>query len=115
MIHLDGPLKQLAGRADIQFQMLPALANKFLRPPDPILLRYTLDPSVFPADRPPAFDVELKMEDTGMKGRMQAVVAPSKEHLAALGKLEEEVSGKLYPSVLCCSGMLAPRPIRFDS
>ncbi|KAL1692462.1 hypothetical protein GGG16DRAFT_51371 [Schizophyllum commune] len=92
MIHLDGPLKQLAGRADIQFQMLPALANKFLRPPDPILLRYTLDPSVFPADRPLAFDVELKMEDTGMKGRMQAVVAPSKEHLAALGKLEEEIA-----------------------
>ncbi|KAL1742058.1 hypothetical protein HDZ31DRAFT_44090 [Schizophyllum fasciatum] len=93
MIHLDEPLRALLqGRQDIPFQALPGFVNKFLQPPEPILLRYTLDPSVFPPERPAAWDVEVRVEDVGMKGRMQAVVAPSKEHLAALAKLDEEIS-----------------------
>ncbi|TRM63164.1 hypothetical protein BD626DRAFT_548128 [Schizophyllum amplum] len=93
MIHLDEPLKMLLqGRSDLAFAMIPAFVNKFLQPPDPILLRYTLDPGMFPPERPTAWDVEVKLEDTGMKGRMHTAVAPSKEHLAALVKLDEEIS-----------------------
>ena len=44
-----------------------------------------------PPDRPSAWDVELKMEDSALKNRMAVTVNTSKESSQALLKLDEEV------------------------
>jgi SWI/SNF-related matrix-associated actin-dependent regulator of chromatin subfamily D len=45
-----------------------------------------------PPERPQAWDVEIKMEDTAMKNRMAAMLQTSKETAQTLHKLDEEVS-----------------------
>jgi SWI/SNF-related matrix-associated actin-dependent regulator of chromatin subfamily D len=65
--------------------------NRFLAPPEPVVLHYTVDPALSPPERPRAWDVELKMEDMAMKGRMNVVLQANKEVMAELVKLDEEV------------------------
>lgn len=64
-------------------------------PPDPIMLYYTFNPGVPPAERPSAWDIEVKMEDTATKNRMAVIVQSSKESAQDLGKLDDEVE---FPS-----------------
>lgn len=58
--------------------------------PDPVVLHYTLNPTI-PPEKPSAWDVEIKMEDTILKSRMATAVQMSKESVATLTKLDEEV------------------------
>lgn len=74
------------------FQKLPELVNRFLVAPDPIVLHYTINPASPPPERPQAYDVEIKMEDTALKHRMTVTVNASKESAHTLLKLDEEVS-----------------------
>lgn len=60
-------------------------------PPDPIILYYTLSPGVPPPERPSAWDIEVKMEDTVAKNRMAMIVQSSKESTQDLTKLDDEV------------------------
>ena len=60
-------------------------------PPDPIILYYTFNPGVPPLERPSAWDIEVKMEDTAVKSRMAVIVQSSKESTQDLGKLDDEV------------------------
>lgn len=60
-------------------------------PPDPIILHYTIDPSVPPPERPLAWDVEVKTEDGALKNRMTAMLQTSKETIQDAAKLDEEV------------------------
>ena len=79
------------GGETITFHQLPELVNRYLAAPDPIVLHYHIDPSVPPPDRYSAWDVEIKMEDASLKGRMSAMVHASKESSMALAKMDEEV------------------------
>lgn len=83
---------QLFGGDSFHFQRLPDLVNRFLAQPDPIVLWYTVNPAMAPPERPQAWDVEIKMEDTAMKNRMAAMLQTSKETAQTLHKLDEEVS-----------------------
>lgn len=60
-------------------------------PPDPIVLYYTFNPAAPPPERPSAWDIEVKMEDTTVKNRMTAIVQSSKESAQDLSKLDDEV------------------------
>jgi hypothetical protein len=99
----------------MSFQKLPEIVNRFLMPPEPVILHYIIDPSVLPPERPQAYDVEVKMEDTALKGRMAAMLNTSKETAANLQKMDEEVS--------CCPpsistffgfGFLTPHRLHFS-
>ncbi|KAJ2936368.1 hypothetical protein H1R20_g727, partial [Candolleomyces eurysporus] len=92
IIRADDKLKPIFGGEGISFQMLPDLVNRFLVVPDPIVLWYTVNPGAPPPERPQAYDVEVKMEDAAMKGRMAAMLQSSKESGATLMKLDEEIA-----------------------
>ena len=82
---------QVFGAESVFFQNLPEIINRFLTAPEPIVLQYTLNPTVPPPERPLAWDAEIKMEDTTLKNKMAVVVNPSKESVESLTKLDEEV------------------------
>jgi SWI/SNF-related matrix-associated actin-dependent regulator of chromatin subfamily D len=83
---------QIFGGVDsIVFQQIPELVNRFLIPPDPVVLHYTVNPAVPPPDLPSAWDIEVKMEDVSLRGRMNVMIQNSKESAQELAKLDEEV------------------------
>ena len=84
-------LFQIFGPEPVIFQKLPEIVNRYLTAPDPVILHYNLNPAE-PPERPSAWDVELKMEDSALKNRMAVVVNTSKESTQTLLKLDEEVS-----------------------
>jgi SWI/SNF-related matrix-associated actin-dependent regulator of chromatin subfamily D len=73
------------------FQHIPELVNRYLMPPDPIILHYEINPTVAPPERPLAWDVEVRTEDIVMKNRMTTMVQTSKDSVQELTKLDEEV------------------------
>jgi len=75
----------------LMFQHIPELVNRYLMPPDPIIMHYTVDPAVVPLERPSAWDVEVRTEDGAMKSRMATMVQATKESAQELTKLDEEV------------------------
>jgi SWI/SNF-related matrix-associated actin-dependent regulator of chromatin subfamily D len=85
----------------IPFNLLPELATRFLAPPNPVVIHYTVSPSVPPPDRPAAWDIELKLEDVALKSKMQAVTLnASRDVLRELTKLDDEVrSGAMLSRV----------------
>lgn len=86
------------GSEIVTFQHLPELVNRFLLPPDPIVLHYTLNPALPPPEKPSAWDVEVKLDDSGLKSRMShAVVQMASDTARDLAKLDDEVS--FYPVV----------------
>ncbi|TFK27307.1 SWI/SNF complex 60 kDa subunit [Coprinopsis marcescibilis] len=93
IIRADDKLRPIFGGAEgIPFQKLPELVNRYLSAPDPIVLWYTLNPTIPPPDRPQAWDVEVKMEDTMLKNRMAAMIQSTKESALALSKLDDEIA-----------------------
>jgi SWI/SNF-related matrix-associated actin-dependent regulator of chromatin subfamily D len=65
---------------------------------DPIVLHYTIDPTQPPPEKPVAYDVEIRVEDTSLKSRMSHVVmnmAP--ESAKELSKLDDEVRSPFIP------------------
>lgn len=79
------------------FQHLPELVNRFLLPPDPIVLHYTLNPNLPPPEKPSAWDVEVKVDDSNLKARMQhVVVSMAQDSARDLTKLDEEVSASTF-------------------
>src|ERR1700760_355786 len=80
----------------MMFQQIPEFINRFLMPPDPIILHYTVNPSFSPPERPSAWDVEVKTEDVVMKNRMATMVLASKESSQELAKLDEEVTASCF-------------------
>lgn len=76
----------------IAFQQIPELVNHFLQPPDPIVLHYTIKPNEPPPTSPQAWDVEVKMEDISLKGRMnQVIVSMNNDSAKELARHDEEV------------------------
>ncbi|KAG8215419.1 SWI/SNF complex 60 kDa subunit [Butyriboletus roseoflavus] len=91
-IKADDYLRPIFGGDSIVFQQLPELINRHLMPPDPIILYYTFNPGVAPPERPSAWDIDVKTEDTTVKSRMAVIVQSSKESTQDLSKLDDEIS-----------------------
>ena len=67
--------------------------HRYLKAPDPVILHYTIKPNEPPPAQPQAWDVELVMEDTNFKGRLnQVLVSLSSESAREISQLDEEVS-----------------------
>ncbi|KIK65065.1 hypothetical protein GYMLUDRAFT_220324 [Collybiopsis luxurians FD-317 M1] len=94
LVRTDDRLRAIFGAETILFQKLPEYIARHLGPPQPIILNYTFDPSVPPPEpeRPSAWDVEVKMEDSALKGRMSVMLHANKETATALAKMDEEIS-----------------------
>lgn len=83
---------QIFGSESIIFQQLPELVNRYLLPPDPIILHYHLNPATAPPEKPSAWDVEVKLDDTHLKSRMNGIVVQMASDTARdLAKLDEDV------------------------
>ena len=83
---------QIFNADQVYFQQLPEIVNRFLAPPEPIILHYTLNPTVAPPEKPAAWDVEVKVDDSNLKGRMQHVVmSMAQDSAKELTRLDEEV------------------------
>lgn len=81
------------GSEIVTFQHLPELVNRFLLPLDPIILHYTLNPALPPPEKPSAWDVEVKLDDSGLKSRMShAVVQMASDTARDLAKLDDEIA-----------------------
>jgi hypothetical protein len=87
----QSPFKIFGTAESVFFHNLPELVNRFLAQSDPIILHYTINPSVSPPERPTAWDVEIKMEDLALKGRVNVMVQADKESMMELSRLDDEV------------------------
>ncbi|KAI0753690.1 SWI/SNF complex 60 kDa subunit [Fomes fomentarius] len=93
IVRADARLLPIFNADTVYFQHLPELVNRFLLPPDPIILHYTLNPTVPPPEKPAAWDVEVKVDDSNLKGRMQHVVmSMAQDSAKELTKLDEEIA-----------------------
>ncbi|KDQ52354.1 hypothetical protein JAAARDRAFT_162811 [Jaapia argillacea MUCL 33604] len=93
VVKADAYLRPILNADQVLFQQLPELVNHYLTPPDPIVLHYTINPGATPPERPSAWDVEVKVDDVQMKGRMSGVVVSmNAESTRELGKLDEEIA-----------------------
>ncbi|KAI0270603.1 SWI/SNF complex subunit [Gloeopeniophorella convolvens] len=92
-IHADALLRPIFGADAVPFAFLPELVNRNLAPPDPVVIHYTINPSVPPPERPSAWDVELKLEDTVLKSKMQSVSLNSSQGTTReLTRLDDEIA-----------------------
>ncbi|KAI6143230.1 SWI/SNF complex 60 kDa subunit [Pisolithus tinctorius] len=91
-IKADDHLRPIFGGDTVVFQQLPELVNRYLIPPDPVILHYTINPMVPPPERPQAWDIEVKMEDTSLKSRMAVMVQATKDSTQDLSKLDDEIA-----------------------
>ncbi|KAH9921644.1 SWI/SNF complex 60 kDa subunit [Fomitopsis serialis] len=93
MVRADTHLRPLFGAESVMFQQLPEVVNRYLLPPDPIILHYNLNPAIPPPEKPGAWDVEVKLDDSGLKSRMShAVVQLATETARDLAKLDDEIA-----------------------
>lgn len=91
-IRADDYLRPIFGGEGIMFHQLPELVNRYLMPPDPVVIHYSINPAQVPPERPSAWDIELKMEDTSLKNRIMVTVQSSKDSMADLTKLDDEIA-----------------------
>lgn len=91
----DNDFAQLFGAETVYFTQLPEIVNRFLMPPDPIVLHYVINPATAPAERPTAWDVEVKLEDLSLKHRMKSVTLDANQAtLKTLGDIDDEVRSR---------------------
>lgn len=107
---VDWPfLSQVFGSDTISFQSIPELVNRYLGAPDPVILHYAVNPAVLPAERPSAWDVEVKTEDVSMKSRMSVMISASKDSALALEKMDEEVN--FFSSTTSVGRLITPEDL----
>ncbi|KAH9936917.1 SWI/SNF complex 60 kDa subunit [Amylocystis lapponica] len=93
MVRPDAHLYPIFGGEPVVFQHLPELVDRYLLPPDPIVLHYTLNPGMVPPEKPGAWDIEVKLDDTHLKSRMNTVaVQMASETARDLAKLDDEIA-----------------------
>ena len=87
---------QISNVESVPFAALPELVNRFLMPSDPVVIHYTVNPSMPPPERAMAWDVEVKMEDVAMKAKMTGVMlGMTREASREILKLDDEVCSRL--------------------
>ena len=106
---VDTNRHQIFGGDAVAFQQLPELVNRYLMPPDPVILHYTINPTVPPPDRPSAWDIEVKMEDASLKNRMAVTIQASKDSIQDMSKIDDEVRFAFYIDVGCNETMFIHR------
>ena len=80
------------GAETMIFNQLPEILNRFLVPPDPVVLHYMINPTTAPPERPTAWDVEVKLEDLSLKHRMKSVTLDANQAmLKTLSEIDDEV------------------------
>ncbi|KAH9953605.1 SWI/SNF complex subunit [Russula dissimulans] len=103
-IHADAALRSIFGAEVISFNVLPELVNRYVAPPNPVVIYYTVNPSTPPPERPSAWDIDIKLEDVALKSKMQAVTLnASRDTSRELTKLDDEIATlaqSLHSSVL---------------
>ncbi|KAJ7043386.1 SWI/SNF complex protein [Mycena alexandri] len=92
LVRADDKLRPIFNGETILFQKLPELVNRCLIAPDPIILHYMINPTIPAPERPMAWDVEIKMEDVALKGRMAVMVQATKESAMNLAKIDDEIA-----------------------
>ncbi|KAI0750937.1 SWI/SNF complex 60 kDa subunit [Daedaleopsis nitida] len=93
IVRADARLRPIFNADTVYFQHLPDIVNRFLLPPEPIILHYTVNPTLPPPEKPAAWDVEVKVDDSNLKGRMQHVVMNmAADSAKELTKLDEEIA-----------------------
>uniref|UniRef100_A0A8H7XP97 DM2 domain-containing protein n=1 Tax=Psilocybe cubensis TaxID=181762 RepID=A0A8H7XP97_PSICU len=92
IIKADDKLRPIFGGETMPFHKIPDVVNRYLTAADPIILHYTVNPTIQPPERTSAWDVEIKMEDTALKNKMAVTVSTSKESAQALLKIDEEIA-----------------------
>ncbi|KAI0312225.1 SWI/SNF complex subunit [Amylostereum chailletii] len=92
-IHADAALKPIFNSEILPFHLLPELVNRYLSPPDPVVIHYTINPTIPPPEKPSAWDVEVRVEDLALKAKMSSVtVASSRDVTRDLVKLDEDIA-----------------------
>jgi SWI/SNF-related matrix-associated actin-dependent regulator of chromatin subfamily D len=92
----------LGGQAPdtIPFVHLPELVNRYLSAPDPVLLHYAFDPAQAPAERPAAWDVEVRVEDAALRAKMAGLAIGAAHGTAReLARLDDEVRARALLSL----------------
>ena len=87
----------------VTFQQLPELINHYLQPPDPIIIHYQIKPNEPPPPSAQAWDVEVKVEDTSLKSRMNQVILnmsseTAREKYSSLGRFKVPARGAVRPA-----------------
>ncbi|KAF7356779.1 SWI/SNF and RSC complexes subunit ssr3 [Mycena venus] len=67
LVRADEKLRSIFNGESILFQKLPELVNRCLVAPEPIVLHYMINPTISAPERPMAWDVEVKTEDSALK------------------------------------------------
>lgn len=101
---------QIFGGDGIMFHQLPDLVNRYMMPPEPIVIHYSINPAQVPPERPSAWDIEVKMEDTSLKNRIMVTVQSSKDSMSDLTKLDDEVTSTSLGSILSLMTLITDRP-----
>ncbi|KAJ3486052.1 hypothetical protein NLI96_g4515 [Meripilus lineatus] len=93
MIKADAALRPIFGQDSISFQQIPERINRYFMPAEPIVLHYTLNPSVPPPEKASAWDVEVRTDDLGLKTRMNHVlVGVAQDTAKELLKIDDEIA-----------------------
>lgn len=94
IIRADAELRPIFGADTVQFHDLNQLINRFLMPPPPITLNYTISVQPASASGMQAYDIELETEDVALKARQNAVVLSlTADSAKALAALDDEIAG----------------------
>ncbi|PCH42853.1 SWI/SNF complex 60 kDa subunit [Wolfiporia cocos MD-104 SS10] len=93
VVRADAHLRPIFGADTILFQQIPEKVNRYLMPPEPIVLHYTLNPTTPPPEKPAAWDVEVRLDDSALKARMHhAMLQVSSETIREMSKLDDEIA-----------------------
>ncbi|KAF9463399.1 SWI/SNF complex protein [Collybia nuda] len=92
LVRADDKLRPIFHAESVLFDVLPDIVNRYLTAPDPIIIHYTVNPAVQPPERPSAWDLDIKMEDTLLKTKMSTLVVATKESSQTLVKMDEEIA-----------------------
>ncbi|KAI0030842.1 SWI/SNF complex 60 kDa subunit [Vararia minispora EC-137] len=110
-VRIDGPLRPIVanvmnGQAPetLPFVSLPELVNRYLSPPDPIIIHYNFDPNESPPEKPSAWDIEVRVEDVALKAKMSGLtISAAGGTTKEITKLDDEIATlvqSLHSSVL---------------
>ncbi|KZV82169.1 hypothetical protein EXIGLDRAFT_627443 [Exidia glandulosa HHB12029] len=93
LIRADADLRPIFNADTVNFHDLPQLINRFLQPPPPITLNYTLTVGPTAPSGMQAFDIDIETEDVSLKARQSAVVlSMTSESAKGLAALDDEIA-----------------------
>ncbi|KAG1736394.1 uncharacterized protein EDB91DRAFT_1142248, partial [Suillus paluster] len=92
IIHADDYLRPICGGEGIMFHQQPEPVNRYLMPPGPVIIHYSINPARIPPEHHSAWDIEIKMEDTNLKNPIMVMMQSSKDSMSDLTKLDDEIT-----------------------